>query len=78
MLIEHVHGLHMRKKSSRANYNIIHYFLYCPILFCAILNILFKMFSKGQKNLVKIPQNWSLLVLFENGVIKCDWSVPGF
>ena len=28
---------------------ITHYFLYCPILFCAILNILFKMFSKVQK-----------------------------
>ena len=28
---------------------LTHYFLYCPILFCAILNILFKMFSKVQK-----------------------------
>ena len=28
---------------------LTHYFLYCLILFCAILNILFKIFSKVQK-----------------------------
>ena len=35
-----------------------HYFLYCPILFCTILKILFKIFSKVQKSRVK---SWKYL-----------------
>ena len=39
-----------REDTTALRYNYVtHYFLYYPILFCAILNILFKMFSKGQK-----------------------------